>query len=97
MIFQKNKNERVLLYKDIATNCLVDFDKIELLVVKALSLNLIKGYIDEVENKVIVNWVQPKYLDREKVVVLHDRIDAWINKANKALSSFQDVASPLLA
>ena len=96
MVFQKNKNERVLYYKDISQNCLVDLDKIELLVVKALSLGLIKGYIDEVENKVIINWVQPKYLDREKVVILHDRLDVWINKANKALSSFQDVASPLL-
>lgn len=96
LVFQKNKNERVLQYREIANACFIDADKIELLVVKALSLGLIKGYIDEVENKVVVNWVQPKYLDREKISVLHDRLDLWINKANKILGSFQEVSGALL-
>jgi 26S proteasome regulatory subunit N9 len=96
LVFQKNKNERVLFYKEIAANCLCDLDKIEFLLIKALSLGLIKGYIDEVENKIVVNWIHPKYLDREKIIFLHDRLDQWIQKSAKVLGSFQDTSSPLL-
>jgi 26S proteasome regulatory subunit N9 len=96
LIFHKNKNERVLTYKEITDNCHCDVDQIEFIVIKALSLGLIKGYIDGVENKVVVNWVQPKYLDREKIVILHDRLDHWMTKANRVLSNFQETSSPLL-
>lgn len=50
LVFQKNKNERVITYREIHTKCFCDMDKIEFLVIKALSLGLIKGYIDEVRN-----------------------------------------------
>jgi 26S proteasome regulatory subunit N9 len=53
LVFQKNKNERVITYKEINHKCLCDIDKIEFLVIKALSLGLIKGYIDEV----YLNWL----------------------------------------
>lgn len=48
LVFQKNKNERIITYKEIHSKCHCDNDKIEFLVIKALSLGLIKGYIDEV-------------------------------------------------
>lgn len=96
LVFQKNKNERVLTYKEITSSCHCDMNQVEFLVIKALSSGLIKGYIDEVENRVVVNWVQPKYLDREKIAILHDRLDQWISKAGKVLGSFQEASSPLL-
>ena len=96
LVFQKNKNERVVFYREIAATCFCELDKIEFLLIKALSLGLIKGYIDEVENKLVVNWIQPKYLDREKIIILHDRLDQWIQKSSKVLGSFQETSSPLL-
>lgn len=35
---------------------------------KALSLGLVKGSIDEVERKVHMTWVQPRVLDRDQVM-----------------------------
>jgi len=96
LVFQKNKNERVLTYKEITNSCRCDNDKVEFIVIKAISLGLIKGYIDEVDSRVVVNWVQPKYLDREKILVLHDRLDQWIGKTNKVLNNFQETSSLLL-
>lgn len=96
LVFQKNKNERVLTYKEISTSCHCNDNEIEFLVIKALSSGLIKGYIDEVEKKVIVNWVQPKYLDREKIGILNQRIEQWIAKANNVLGNFQETSAPLL-
>ena len=63
---------------------------------KALSHGLIKGYIDQVEKKLVVNWIQPKYLDKEKIVLMQDRFTAWIDKAQKVLLDLQENGSALL-
>ena len=96
LIFQKNKNERTLSFDEICKVCHTDEDKIEYISMKALSHGLIKGYIDQVEKKLVVNWIQPKYLDKEKIVLMQDRFTAWIDKAQKVLLDLQENGSALL-
>ena len=43
--------------------------QVELLVMKALSLGLVKGSIDQVDAKVHMTWVQPRVLDRDQVTL----------------------------
>lgn len=38
-----------------------------MLVMKALSLGLVKGSIDEIDQKVHMTWVQPRVLDLQQV------------------------------
>ena len=40
---------------------------VEMLVIRALSLNLVKGVIDEVDERVHMTWVQPRVLNNEQV------------------------------
>ena len=96
LIFQKNKTERTLTFDEICKVCHTDEDKIEYLSMKALSHGLIKGYIDQVEKKLIVNWIQPKYLDREKISLIQERFTSWIDKAQKVLGDLQENAAALL-
>ena len=49
-------------------------DKIEYIGMKALSHGLIKGYIDQADRKLYVNWIQPKYLGKEKIGVMKERM-----------------------
>ncbi len=42
--------------------------QVELLVMRALSLELVKGSIDQVDKKVHMTWVQPRVLDRDQVL-----------------------------
>ena len=36
---------------------------------KALSLGLVKGFIDEIDQKVSLTWVQPRVLDLQQVSI----------------------------
>ena len=96
LIFQKNKNERTLSFDEVCKVCQTEEDKIEYISMKSLSLGLIKGYIDQVDKKLIVNWIQPKYLDKEKIVLMQDRFTAWIDKAQKVLGDLQENGAALL-
>lgn len=42
--------------------------QVELLVMKALSVGLVKGSIDEVDKRVHMTWVQPRVLDLQQVL-----------------------------
>jgi len=49
MIFAGHKDERAIPFSKIAQVCQIEAADVEFLVMKAMSLNLIKGTIDEVE------------------------------------------------
>lgn len=70
----------VLTFQEIATQTRLPLDEVELLVMKALSLKLIKGSIDEVDQKVNLTWVQPRVLDKEQIAGLRTKIDNWTSK-----------------
>ena len=96
LIFQKNKNDRILTFGEICKVCMTEEDKIEYISMKALSHGLIKGYIDQADKKLFVNWIQPKYLGKEKIGILKDRMTAWIEKAQKVLGDLQENGASLL-
>ena len=96
LIFQKNKSERVISFDEICKVCMTEEDKIEYISMKALSHGLIKGYIDQADRKLFVNWVHPKYLGKEKIGILKDRMTAWIEKAQKVLGDLQENGASLL-
>lgn len=47
---------------------------------RAMSLGLIKGIIDGVEEVVNVTWVQPRVLDKGQLNLLHDQLGAWTER-----------------
>jgi 26S proteasome regulatory subunit N9 len=96
LIFQKNKSERVIGFDEICKVCMTEEDKIEYISMKALSHGLIKGLIDQAERKLYVTWAQPKYLGKEKLGVMKDRINAWIDKAQKVLGDLQENSAGIL-
>jgi len=96
LIFQKNKAERTLSFDEICKVCMTEEDKIEFISMKALSHGLIKGYIDQADRKLYVTWIQPKYLGKEKIGVMKERINAWIDKAKRVVGDLQDNAAGLL-
>jgi 26S proteasome regulatory subunit N9 len=48
-----------------------------MLVMKAMSLELVKGSIDEVDKTVHIEWIMPRYLNKEHMQILADRLGEW--------------------
>ena len=45
-----------------------------------MSLNLIKGIVDEIDQTVNVTWVKPAILDNKQIGALQEKVKLWIKK-----------------
>ncbi|KAF8789120.1 26S proteasome non-ATPase regulatory subunit like protein [Argiope bruennichi] len=77
MTFKRPGNNRVLSFSEIASETRLPENEVELLVMKALSLGLVKGSIDQVDKTVNMSWVQPRVLDIEQIGGMKQRLDHW--------------------
>lgn len=90
LLFHKLPEQRVLTFSEIK-NATLSQD-VELLLLKALALNLIQGTIDEVSQTIYVKWCQPRVLDRKQLTNLKGKVDAWkdrVQELNEITSSAQ--------
>jgi 26S proteasome regulatory subunit N9 len=71
--------ERTVSFQSISKAVNLPLNEIEILVMKALSLGLVKGKIDEVEQKVTFSWVKPRVLDKTQINQLRERLSKWID------------------
>merc|ERR1711923_273422 len=67
MTFSRPANNRSLTFQEIADAAKLPIHEVEILVMKALSLGLVRGSIDQVEQKVVMTWVQPRVLDNQQI------------------------------
>ncbi|PPQ75925.1 hypothetical protein CVT26_006377 [Gymnopilus dilepis] len=82
-VFKRQANKRTMTYQTIAEETRLPVEEVEHLVMKALSLKLIKGSLDEVDRTATITWVQPRVLSREQIGGLAKRLEEWVNKLSK--------------
>ncbi|KAK3786730.1 hypothetical protein RRG08_000938 [Elysia crispata] len=75
MTFQRPATDRQLTFENIAETARIPKNDVELLVMKALSLGLVRGSIDEIDQKCHMTWVQPRVLDRQQIASMQKRLD----------------------
>eukprot|EP00172_Hildenbrandia_rubra_P002472 Plantae.Rhodophyta-Hildenbrandia_rubra.ctg3333.p1 GENE.Plantae.Rhodophyta-Hildenbrandia_rubra.ctg3333~~Plantae.Rhodophyta-Hildenbrandia_rubra.ctg3333.p1 ORF type:complete len:463 (+),score=93.20 Plantae.Rhodophyta-Hildenbrandia_rubra.ctg3333:1315-2703(+) len=67
----------VIRFEDVEKKCQVSAEDVEYLIMRALSLGLIKGEVDGVEGVLEVSRVRPKLLDREACSTMAQRLAIW--------------------
>ncbi|KAH9943663.1 hypothetical protein B0H21DRAFT_748440 [Amylocystis lapponica] len=82
-VFKRGAYDRTMSFQTIAEETRLPLDEVEHLVMKALSLKLIRGSLDQVDQKAHVTWVQPRVLSTEQIGQLSQRLAAWGEKLNK--------------
>jgi len=83
MIFERPSLERILSFEDISKRIHLPKEQVELVVIRALSLGLIMGSMDQVDETVNVTWVMPRVLDNTQLQELSTRFGEWAVKVSK--------------
>ena len=65
----------VLTFDQIAQQSRARLDEVEMLVMRALSLGLVRGTIDQVEGIVHLTWVKPRVLNKQQIISLKGRLE----------------------
>ncbi|KAL1740501.1 hypothetical protein HDZ31DRAFT_47385 [Schizophyllum fasciatum] len=81
-VFKRSADNRTMGFQTIAEETRLPVNEVEHLVMKALSLKLIRGSLDQVEQRAQITWVQPRVLSREQVGALARRLEEWGTKLN---------------
>ncbi|KAM7196303.1 hypothetical protein V8F33_006212 [Rhypophila sp. PSN 637] len=82
-VFRRPPHDRAMTFDTIAAETKVKPGEIEHLIMKALSLGLLRGTIDQVDQVAHINWVQPKVLDMEQIGNMRQRLKEWDNNVNE--------------
>lgn len=56
-----------------------------MMVMKAMSLNLVKGVVDEVEEVVHINWILPRYLNTSHLNIMVNKLNDWDSKMDQII------------
>ena len=92
MIFECGKDERSIEFRKIAKVCQVEECDVELLVMKAMSLGLIRGTINEVEQRVNVDWAMPRYLNKNHLQIMNQKMKDWETKLDSVINLVENNA-----
>lgn len=82
-VFRRPPHDRAMTFATIASETKVRPDEIEHLIMKALSLGLLRGTIDQVDEVAHINWVQPKVLDMTQIGNMRQRLMDWDSNVNQ--------------
>lgn len=82
-VFRRPPHDRAMTFATIASETHVKSEEIEILIMKALSLGLLRGSIDQVAEVARIQWVQPKVLDMKQIESMRLRLKDWDSSVNQ--------------
>jgi len=82
-VFRRPTHERAMTFSDLSAETRIRPEEIEHLLMKALSLGLVRGTIDQVDAVAHITWVQPKVLDMAQIESMRQRLLDWDSTVNQ--------------
>jgi len=96
LVFNKPSDDRTVSFETISKVSKFPVGEVELLVMKAQSLGLIRGVIDQVTQTVAISWVQPRILNLEQIAKMNERLKTWGGNVKTALVLLENQTTPEL-
>lgn len=87
---RKAAADRTISFAELAAALRVPEDAVERVMMRALSLGLVRGSIDEVDRTVNITYIKPRVLDAAQIAVLRERVDAWREKVGTLLTFMEE-------
>ncbi|POR33942.1 Putative 26S proteasome regulatory subunit rpn9 [Tolypocladium paradoxum] len=82
-VFRRPPHDRTMTFATISQETKVRPEEIEHLIMKALSLGLLRGTVDQVDEIAHITWVQPKVLDMKQIGNMRQRLLDWDSNVNQ--------------
>lgn len=82
LVFKRPPHDRAMTFQTISSETKVKPNEIEHLLMKALSLGLLRGKIDQLAEVARINWVQPRVLERSQIEGMRQRLKEWDSNVN---------------
>ncbi|WWD01176.1 hypothetical protein V866_008116 [Kwoniella sp. B9012] len=73
----RDGSSRLMSFQTIGEATRLPVNEVEHLLMKALSLSLIKGSLDQVDGTADITWVQPRVLEGNQLDTLSEQLDNW--------------------
>merc|ERR1712115_83994 len=80
MVFERKASERTLEFAEIAERLEIPVDQVEWVIMRAFSVKLMEGTMDQVDGSVHVTWILPRALSVEQMKDLAGQFAAWATK-----------------
>ena len=96
LVFHREKGDRNLDFELIADVTKISVDDVELLIIKAMNLGLVKGIIDQVDQVVRITWVKPRMLPKDKIKIMSDKLAKWDEQIDMTIKMLENHCSELL-
>lgn len=90
-LFEQVKNDRRVGFAAISKATRVPADQIEFLLIRAISVGIIRGVIDQVSQVISVSWIQPRLLDNSQIGELLKAVELWNDKVGSTLQNVQNM------
>lgn len=71
------KSIRTISFEEVSKATFLNIDEVEHLVMRALSLGLLKGSIDQINQTISISWVQPRIINQAQIDNMKQRLVAW--------------------
>jgi 26S proteasome regulatory subunit N9 len=95
MVFERSSSERTLTFDSIAQRLEIPLEQVEWVIMRAFSVQLMEGCMDQVEQSVHVTWILPRVLQSEQMEALATRFGEWAVKVAKTKEYMQDEGGAL--
>ena len=84
-IFFSQNNSNRISFEEISKIVGVPVDDVELLVIHVLSIKLISGHIDELNEELVINSIKPRELDDQRLIQLKNKYVNWQSSISGSL------------
>ncbi|WWD16129.1 hypothetical protein CI109_100554 [Kwoniella shandongensis] len=86
----RDGSSRMMTFQSIAEATRLPVHEVEHLIMKALSLSLIRGSLDQVSGTADISWVQPRVLEGGQLDTLAEQLEAWCDAVGKTEQQVED-------
>ena len=80
LVFAKPASERTLTFDEIAEGLEIPLEQVEWVIMRAFSVNLMEGSMDQIEGSVHVTWILARALNNDQMTELAGQFASWATK-----------------